>query len=109
MVAQPCRTDGSISPRLFSFMIPIIYLILIIPLEYALELYSKYEMLFCRMSLKEENDKKIKKQHRWLIIKNCRFSVHKIVIFQKKYWKRMYSMMSLEEFQKLIEEFNKGH
>lgn len=99
----------NIVDSLIGFMIPIIYLILIIPLEYALELYSKYEMLFCRMSLKEENDKKIKKQHRWLIIKNCRFSVHKIVIFQKKYWKRMYSMMSLEEFQKLIEEFNKGH
>ena len=93
----------NIVDSLIGFMIPIIYLILIIPLEYALELYSKYEMLFCRMSLKEENDKKIKKQHRWLIIKNCRFSVHKIVIFQKKYWKRMYSMMSLEEFQKLIE------
>lgn len=42
-----------------SFMIPIVYLILIIPLEYILELYSKYELLFVRMSFKEEKDKKI--------------------------------------------------
>lgn len=31
---------------LVSFMIPIVYLVLIIPLEYLLELYSKYELLF---------------------------------------------------------------
>ena len=42
-----------------SFMIPIVYLILIIPLEYILELYSKYEVLFVRMSFKEAKDKKI--------------------------------------------------
>lgn len=45
---------------LVSFMIPIVYLILIIPLEYAFELYSKYESLFLRMTLKEVKDKKIK-------------------------------------------------
>lgn len=43
-----------------SFMIPIVYLILIIPLEYILELYSKYEVLFVRMSFKEAKDKKFK-------------------------------------------------
>lgn len=32
-----------------SFMIPIVYLIMIVPLEYILELYSKYENLFVRM------------------------------------------------------------
>ena len=40
-------------------MIPIVYLMLIIPLEYALELYAKYELLFLRMTFKEEKDKKI--------------------------------------------------
>ena len=35
-----------------SFMIPIVYLILIIPLEYLIELYSKYEVLFIRIFLK---------------------------------------------------------
>ena len=45
---------------LVSFMIPIVYLILIIPLEYILELYSKYEVLFLRMTFKEEKDKRIR-------------------------------------------------
>lgn len=67
-----------------SFMIPIVYLILIIPLEYILELYSKYELLFVRMSFKEEKDKKIQRRHRWLVIKVCKLSVHKVLLFQKK-------------------------
>ncbi len=36
----------NISDTFISFMILIVYLLLIVPLEYALELYSKYEMLF---------------------------------------------------------------
>ena len=90
---------------LVSFMIPIVYLIFIIPLEYALELYSKYELLFVRMSFKEEKDKKIQRRHRWLVIKVCKLSVHKVLLFQKKYWYKMYSKMSVEGFEKLIEEF----
>ncbi len=43
---------------LVSFMIPIVYLVLIIPLEYLLELYSKYELLFLRMSYEVEKYKK---------------------------------------------------
>ena len=61
-------------------MIPIVYLILIIPLEYILELYSKYELLFVRMSFKEEKDKKIQRRHRWLVIKVCKLSVHKVLL-----------------------------
>ena len=78
---------------------------IIIPLEYILELYSKYELLFVRMSFKEEKDKKIQRRHRWLVIKVCKLSVHKVLLFQKKYWYKMYSKMSVEGFEKLIEEF----
>ena len=70
-----------------------------------LELYSKYELLFVRMSFKEEKDKKIQRRHRWLVIKVCKLSVHKVLLFQKKYWYKMYSKMSVEGFEKLIEEF----
>lgn len=38
---------------LISFMIPLVYLIMIIPLEYFLELYAKYEVLFVRMLVLE--------------------------------------------------------
>ena len=93
------------SNTFISFMIPIVYLILIIPLEYILELYSKYEVLFVRMSFKEEKDKKIQRRHRWLVIKVCKLSVHKVTLFQKKYWCKMYSRMSVAEFENLIKEF----
>lgn len=43
---------------LVSFMIPIVYLIMIMPLVYMLEVYSKYEVLFIRMTFKEEKSKK---------------------------------------------------
>ena len=90
---------------LVSFMIPIAYLILIIPLEYALELYSKYELLFLRMNFKEEKDKKTKIRHRVAIICSCRISVRRVLLFQREYMRRMYVKMKDNEFEKLIREF----
>lgn len=90
---------------LVSFMIPIAYLILIIPLEYALELYSKYELLFLRMTFNEEKDKKIKIGHRVAIICSCRISVHRVLLFQREYMGMMYVKMKDNEFEKLIREF----
>lgn len=40
-----------------------------------------------------------------LVIKVCKLSVHKVLLFQKKYWCKMYSRMSVAEFEKLIKEF----
>ena len=90
---------------LVSFIIPIVYLILIIPLEYALELYSKYELLFLRMTFKEEKDKKTKIRHRVAIICSGRISVRRVLLFQREYMGRMYVKMKDNEFEKLIREF----
>lgn len=90
---------------LVSFMIPIVYLILIIPLEYLLELYSKYEVLFLRMAFKEEKDKKIRLHHRIAVLRVCNFSVHKILLFQRKYLIQMYTSMKEDEFNQLIQKF----
>lgn len=90
---------------LVSFIIPIAYLILIIPLEYALELYSKYELLFFRMTFKEEKDKKTKIRHRVAVICSCRISVRRVLLFQREYMGRMYVKMKDNEFEKLIREF----
>lgn len=90
---------------LVSFIIPIAYLILIIPLEYALELYSKYELLFLRMTFKEEKDKKTKIRHRVAVICSCRISVRRVLLFQREYMGRMYVKMKDNEFEKLIWEF----
>lgn len=90
---------------LVSFMIPIVYLVLIIPLEYVLELYSKYELLFLRMTFKEEKDKRTKIKHRIDVLCACRFSVRRVLLFQRKYMSRMYIRMKDNEFKQLIREF----
>ena len=63
---------------LVSFMIPIVYLVLIIPLEYVLELYSKYELLFLRMTFKEEKDKKTKIRHRVAVLFIVKYKCRKL-------------------------------
>lgn len=88
---------------LVSFMIPIVYLILIIPLEYILELYSKYEVLFLRMTFKEEKDKRIRLHHRTAIFRECNFSVRKILLFQREYMIQMYALMKEDEFNQLMQ------
>lgn len=90
---------------LVSFMIPIVYLILIIPLEYLLELYSKYEVLFLRMTFKEEKDKRIRLHHRTAIFRECNFSVRKILLFQREYMIQMYALMKEDEFNQLMQKF----
>ena len=90
---------------LVSFMIPIVYLILIIPLEYLLELYSKYEVLFLRMTFKEEKDKRIRLHHRIAVFRECNFSVRKILLFQREYMIQMYALMKEDEFNQLMQKF----
>lgn len=97
----------NISDTFISFMIPIVYLFLIVPLEYVLELYSKYELLFARMSFKESEDKKIQKFHRWRVVRICKLSVYRVLLFQRKFWYKMYSRMSEDEFLDLLEEFKR--
>lgn len=84
-----------------SFLIPIIYLIIFIPLEYFLELYSKYELLFLKIKLSVGN--KIK--FRWKIFKLCMFSIGKVILFQKEISSKIYQSMSEEEFRKLLLKF----
>jgi hypothetical protein len=90
-----------------SFMIPIVYLLLILPLQYLIELYSKYEILFIRIFFKNNKDKKISRKRKFVIIKECGLSVHNILLFQKKYCSKMYVKMSDNEFTSLIDKFRK--
>ena len=87
---------------LVSFFIPIVYLLLVTPLEYAFELYSKYEMLFIQMHFKEPRYKKVKRKRHLKVIKACGLSVRKIILFQKQCIPRMYVSMSDSEFEALI-------
>lgn len=89
---------------LVSFFIPIVYLLLVTPLEYAFELYSKYEVLFIQMHFKEPRDKKVKRKRHLKVIKACGLSVRKIILFQKQCIPRMYVSMSDSEFEALISQ-----
>lgn len=44
-------------------------------------------------------------KHRRLILIACKLSVHKVMLFQEKYWNKVYKKMSMKEFEKIIEEF----
>lgn len=87
---------------LVSFFIPIVYLLLVTPLEYAFELYSKYEMLFIQMHFKEASDKMVRRKRHLKVIKVCGLSVKRIMLFQKQCIPRMYISMSDVEFDLLI-------
>ena len=87
---------------LVSFFIPIVYLLLVTPLEYAFELYSKYEMLFIQMHFKEPSDKRVRRKRHLKVIKVCGLSVKRIMLFQKQCIPRMYISMPDVEFDLLI-------
>lgn len=87
---------------LVSFFIPIVYLLLVTPLEYAFELYSKYEMLFIQMHFKEPSDKMVQRKRHLKVIKVCGLSVKRIMLFQKQCMPRMYISMPDVEFDLLI-------
>ena len=89
---------------LVSFFIPIVYLLLVTPLEYAFELYSKYEMLFIQMHFKEPSDKMVQRKRHLKVIKVCGLSVKRIMPFQKQCIPRMYVSMSDSEFEALISQ-----
>ena len=86
------------------FLIPIVYTLLMVPLECCLEVFSAYQSLFIRMSFK---DKKLQRKNHFQIIKICRLSVKRIRIFQNNYLVKMYKMMREEEFQSIIDDFIK--
>lgn len=87
---------------LVSFFIPIVYLLFVTPLEYAFELYSKYEMLFIQMHFKEPSDKMVRRKRHLKVIKVCGLSVKRIMLFQKQRIPRMYISMPDVEFDLLI-------
>lgn len=58
------------------------------------------------MTFKEEKDKKIRIDHRIAVIGACKFSVRRVLLFQRKYMQRMYIRMKDNEFEQLMMEFN---
>ena len=78
---------------------------LILPLEFGLEIYSDYEQVFVRMKFRDNQDKKIQRKHRWRVIRTCKLSLRKILLFRKEYVTKMYGLMSEETFDNIMREF----
>ncbi|MGG4263795.1 hypothetical protein [Peribacillus simplex] len=99
-----CVTLNSIDV-LITFSIPIVLSLLFIPIAYSYAVYSKYQELFIIMSFKEPENKRIRKMHRWEIMKACKLSYRRVTYFRNTYLKEMYVNMSLDEFYKIIKKF----
>lgn len=90
---------------LIKFFIPIVLSALFIPITYSYAILSKYQELFIMMSFKEPKDKKIRRMHRWNIIKVCKLSYKRITYFRSNYLKEMYVNMSQDEFDRVLDRF----
>lgn len=112
----------NIKDTLVSFMIPIIYLLLSLPLYYIIRLYSKYETVFVSIPFRDGINPKEKRRRFYKIFKVCGFSTKKMEYFYKYHIPNMYISMSEEDFDKVLNSFeldfgknmnsfqeNKGH
>lgn len=87
---------------LVSFMIPIVYSFLSIPLYYIIRLYTKYEIVFVSLPFNKVINSKVKKRRFYKIFKVCRFSIEKLEYFYKNYVPYMYISMTEEEFDESL-------
>ena len=95
---------GEVKVLTISFIIPIVFSLLYIPIAYLFAIFSRYEMLFLRMSFKSPDNKKIFSIRKILAVKICKVSVKKIIEFENKCLPYMYVSMSDNEFNQLIEK-----
>lgn len=88
-----------------SFITPLIFSVLYLPVAYLLAVYSKYQLLFIRMRFKESKDYEAQKTHRKKTLKACGLSLKKIDLFQKNVVPKMYPRLEEHDFQRLIIDF----
>ncbi len=93
---------------LVSFLIPIIFSALYLPIAYLFAVYAKYQVLFMRMLFKSPKSTKLQRKHRWKVFVACGLSYKQICRFEKEYVKRLYVSLPESEFIKLIQEFKAG-
>ena len=88
-----------------SFITPLVFSVLYLPVAYLLAVYSKYQLLFIRMRFKESKDYEAQKTHRKKALKACGLSLKKIDLFQKNVVPKMYPRLEEHDFQRLIIDF----
>jgi hypothetical protein len=90
-----------------SFLVPIVYLICDIPLIYLIQVIAEYQLIFVRMSFKDNGDEKLKRKHKIEVVKTCGLSVKRLRIFLYECVPKMYRRMDEKEFERIINAFKK--
>lgn len=98
-------TQLSAVDLLVSFSIPIVFSLLYLPFAYCFAVYAKYEETFMRMDFFTEEDRSIRKRHKYAVFKACGISYQQIYRFQKEYLNHLYRSMPEKDFCELIRLF----
>ena len=86
--------------NLFSFVMPICYTVLLVPIAYAFAVFVAYENVFKRLTILSSGDDSTSlKLKKWYIFKYCKLSLDKISNFSKDYLLCYYPGISCEEFK----------
>ena len=94
---------------IISFCLPLVLSILYLPFAYFFAVYSKYDILFTRMTLMEPQEKKLKMINRLKVLSICKLSYKKICKFSKEYVKNMYVTTSENEFDIIVSNFRNSN
>ena len=92
---------------LVGLILPLVLSVLYLPVAYFFAVYAKYELLFLRMSFREEKNIKQKIINRFKVFSVCRFSYKKVCKFLYEYTQKIYVTMSENDFDNIINDFKK--
>ena len=105
IVAYSTYQSLDIIEVIIGFSIPIILSIMFIPIIYLFALYAKYELIICKMKIKNYDGKNIEIFRIIKIFHACGLSYKKLNHFEKHYIKEMHSGMKENEFDGIIGKF----
>ena len=91
-----------------SFILPLAYSVLFSPVAFLFALIAKYEIVFFRMNF-YDGKSSFKNKHRSQLIKICKFSIKRLVQFEKNYLHQMYKDMPETQFDVLIRDFTSSN
>lgn len=90
---------------LIEFLIPLAYKISFIPSVFVLDIYSVYDRIFFRLSIKDTQNKDLLSKHKFEIMKICQFSKKRLKLFEKDYLFHFYNTISETEIDKIFNDF----
>jgi len=83
------------------FLVPIIFGALLLPVLIIIGVYTKYELLFVVLGFRLKEHKELLGYAKWMIFKNCLFSVKKILFIHRNlYWYKMNDRNQIADFTK---------